>query len=281
MYQLTSILELSCIFSLVSLAAILTFRFAGFPDLSVDGVFGFGAIIFAKCLLSGLGVPLSFLVALCAGALVGGLTALLADRLHINPLLASVLVLTILYTLNLRILGKANQPLYGLLTSVWSSPTVRLGVFAAFAVIVLASSYVFFRTELGAGLRCTGSSPEFLTSVGRSVSAFKIALVALSGACVAAAGALIALKFHFADVSTGTGTIVIGIAALIIGERTCSRENLLSQILAAPSGILLYQLMVGVALSLGTSPTDVKLGTGVIAIALLALSRDERDRILT
>lgn len=280
MYQLLSIVELACILSFVSMAAVLTFRFAGFPDLSVDGVFALGAVMFAKLTSIGWNVPLALLGAVCAGIAIGALTATIATKLKVNPLLASVLVLTILYSLNLRILGVANLPVYGVLSSAFAQAGVRVWLFLSTAVVVWCACFVFFKTEIGAGLRATGSSPEFLSAIGRNVSLFRLVLVAMAGGAVAASGALLSLKFGFADVSMGAGIVIIGIAALIIGERFCGRDDLLGQLLAAPIGILVYELVVGAALSIGISPVDVKLSTGVLVIILLGISQDERQKLL-
>jgi len=280
MHQIISIVELSSILCLVSLAAVLTFRLAGFPDLSVDGVFTLGAVVYAKCYLLGLGTVPSVLLALGAGAVAGSFTATTSVRLRINPLLASVLVLTILYTLNLRILGKANQPIYNLAPRSWLSSPHAWVFFLVFAAAAVVALYLFLRTEVGSALRCTGSSPGFLQSVGKNVALYKVVLVAIAGSLVATSGAFLAGKYGFADVSLGTGTIIIGIASLIIGEKILGRRRFLGQIMAAPAGIFLYELAVGVALSAGVSPMDVKLATGFVAILLLALGRNERDRLL-
>ena len=281
MYQLTSIIELSCILCFVSMAAILTFRFAGFPDLSVDGVFSLGAVVAARLLLAGCNIPTAIIGSIIAGALIGSVTATVAGRLKINPLLASVLILTILYTVNIRILGKANQPLYGVIGNIFKITTVRLIILISLSVVLSILTFLFFRTQIGSALRCTGSSPSFLISVARNVDLYQVILVAMAGSMVATSGALLALKYGFADVSFGTGTIIIGIASLIIGEKICGRESLSSQIIAAPCGILIYELIVGIALSAGISPTDVKLGTGVLTIILLALSKNERNKLFT
>ena len=280
MHQILSILELSSILCLVSLAAVLTFRMAGFPDLSVDGVFALGSVVFARCFLGGMGVPVAILTAMVAGAVAGVFTAAVSVRLRINPLLASVLVLTILYSLNLRILGRANQPLYSFDTPCWLNSDYSSVFFALFVGIATVLLYVALRTEIGCALRCTGTSPTFLGSVGRNVALYKLLLVGMAGMLVATSGCFLTVKYGFSDVSIGTGTIIIGIASLIIGEKICGRRRLWAQVLAAPVGIFLYELAVGVALSAGVSPTDVKLATGVITIGLLALGKTERDRLL-
>ena len=280
MHQLLSIIELTCILSFVSLATVFTFRFAGFPDLSVDGVFALGAVTFAQLIQAGWYIPAAFIGAVISGLVIGACTATIASRLHINPLLASVLILTILYSLNLRILGRANLPIYSVLDSTFTNTHIRIILLLLLAGCTWFTTFLFFKTEIGTALRSTGSSQEFLTAIARNSNLYRMLLVSLAGGAVAASGALLALKFGFADVSLGTGTIIIGIASLIIGEKICGRNSLFLQLLSAPIGMLLYELAVGVAYSLGTSSTDVKLGTGVITIILLAFSHNERHRLI-
>ncbi|HMO03751.1 MAG TPA: hypothetical protein PKC67_03330 [Kiritimatiellia bacterium] len=280
MYQLLSIVEVACILSFVSMAAVFTFRFAGFPDLSVDGVFALGAVAFARLVLAGWNIPLALLGAVLIGMTIGFTTATISNRLHINPLLASVLVLTMLYSLNLRILGRANLPVFGVLDSPLATGTTRLALYIVAAACFWLLCLLFFKTELGTAIRSTGSARDYLTGIGRNPALYRLVLVALAGGSVAASGALLALKFGFADVSLGMGTIIIGIASLIIGERICGRDGLLPQLLSALFGISVYQLAVGVAYSLGISATDVKLGTGIIVIVMIAVSRDERHKLL-
>lgn len=279
MEQIFSILELGGILSLVTLAALITFRLAGFPDLSVDGVFVLGAAVFAKCAVAGVSVPLCILAAVVAGAIAGITTASISDRLKIHPLLASVLVLIILYSLNLRVLGKANQPLFAIGLQTMDQPLQPLVTFLVIAGTMLVIAYFFFTTEFGSALRCTGTSPTFLRSVGKNVSLYQLILVMSAGSLVATSGCLLSMKYRFADVSIGTGVIIVGIASLIIGERICGRYPFRNQVLAVPVGIFAYQLAVGLALSAGISPIDVKLTTGVITIALLAIGAKTGDRL--
>jgi len=280
MYQLLSIIELTAILSFVTIAIIFTFRFAGFPDLSVDGVFSLGAITFAKLIYLGWGISSALAGAAFAGLLIGVVTAYIANRLRINPLLASVVILTILYSFNLRILGRANLPIYSVLESAFGNVKYRMLILLTVSLGTWLVIFIFFKTEFGTALRTTGSSPDFLSSIARNPNFFRLVLVSFSSCLIAISGAFLALKFGFADVSLGTGTIIIGIASLIIGEKICGRDSLLVQLLAAPVGILIYELVVGVAYSLGISSIDVKLGTGLITIALLALNSDERHRLL-
>lgn len=269
MHQLVSVIEMSSILCLVTLAAVLTFRLAGFPDLSVDGVFTLGAVVFAKCVISGASTEGALVVAALAGGICGCVTASTSERLKISPLLASVLLLTILCTVNLRLLGRPNQPLLQLVgESCLGLGGVSTLVLLSTAIVLTA--YLFFHTELGSALRSTGTSPHFLLSVGKSVRTYRTCLVAAAGALVALSGALLASYYHFADVSMGFGVVIIGISSLVIGEKLCGRGSFGQQLLAVPVGIVVYQLVAGIALSVGISGADVKLATGVITIGLLA-----------
>jgi putative ABC transport system permease protein len=268
--QLQAALEMACILSLPTLAAILTFRFAGFPDLSVDGVVGLGAAMFARSFLAHIPLwgclGLSFLAGMAAGAL----TASMSNRLRISPILASVVMLTVLYTVNLRVLGKANQPLFGVPLPFGGTGVGVLGFLATAAVLAFAGLSCFFRTELGSALRATGTSAAFLEAIGRDVATQRVGLVSLAGGLVALSGAMLGIHSGFADVTIGNGIIVIGIAALTIGEKILGRDSLSRQLGAAPAGVLVYSLVVGVALAVGVRPTDVKLATGVLVVILLA-----------
>lgn len=275
-----STIEIASMLMLVTLAALLTFRLAGFPDLSVDGVFALGGVVFAKLFLLGLPIILCVVLAALAGAFAGFVTASISHRLRINPLLASVLVLILLYSVNLRILGRPNQPLFRLqesLTFSGASQTIFVG---AFAVLCVVAAYIFFCTEIGTAMRVSGSSPGFLVAVGKNVVLYRTILVSLAGALVSLSGCFLAIKYRFADVTLGFGILIVGIASLIIGEKLCGRHPFLNQVLAVFCGIVVYELAVSLALALGISPVDVKLATGLITIALLAIGGWKGDSLI-
>lgn len=272
--QIQTIVELVCIFTLVASATMLTFRLAGFPDLSVDGVFVLGAVVLAKCVTSGMPVSLAFVMAVGVAAFAGAFTAVTSWKLRINPLLASVLTLTILYTVNLRILGKATQPLFQL-NGVLDNPLVL----PAITSVVVLLIWLLLRSEFGCAVRSAGTAKVFLISVGRNVPIYKVLLVSAASALVGLAGALMATRYGFADVSMGVGVVVVGIASLIIGEKLLGRFPFIFQILAVPVGVATYELAVGVALSLGLHSTDVKLITGGLAFLLLAVQNRSGEDI--
>jgi putative tryptophan/tyrosine transport system permease protein len=271
--QLVTALEMASILSLVTLATMMTFRLAGFPDLSVDGVFSFGAVVLARLFVSGIPLPYCFVLAAIAGAVAGFFTVQISQRLKIHPILASVLMLTMLYSINVRTLGRATQPLFDLTAKLVGFEFVLLLI----PVLVLLVAYRFFSTEIGSALRSTGTSGTFLTSVGRNVGLYRTVIVMAAGACVALSGALVASQYGFADVSMGVGTVIIGIAAMIIGEKLVGRFPFGQQIIAVPIGILVYQFAVGIALAAGLQPVDVKLATGVLAVILLAMQHSKGD----
>lgn len=281
MNQLISLIEITSILSLVTLAAALTFRLAGFPDLSVDSVFTFGAVVFAKALLANIPPVFCILIALCAGGLAGFTTALISNKLRIHPLLASVLMLIILYSVNLRVLGRANQPVFSITEGFFGVRINLILVLISLGTIFVLSLYLFFQTNLGSAIRAAGQSSLFLISVGRNSAQYKIILVSIAGALVALSGCLLSIKYGFADISMGHGVIITGIASLIIGEKICGRWPFYRQVCAVPVGILILQISVSTALVLGISPIDVKLATGVITIILLALGRKSDHELVT
>lgn len=277
MHLIISTIEIAAILSLVAFAAMITFRFAGFPDLSVDGVFTLGAVVFAKFYVLGIPIWMCAFLSCLAGACVGFITANISNRLKINPLLASVLILIILYSVNLRILGRPNQALFYLTEILPESKSIMTIFYIIISSICLGVLYLFFRTEKGIALRITGSSPRFLQSIGRNPSMYRAILVSLAGSMVAFSGCLLAIEYKFADVSMGFGMLIIGIAALIIGEKILGRFPFRLQFLAVIVGIVVYEFAVSLALTIGVAPTDVKLATGVITILLLGFGRNKGD----
>jgi putative ABC transport system permease protein len=277
MSQIANAAVLASILSIVVLSTVMTFRYAGHPDLSVDGVFALGGAAAARTLLAGGNVVVVILVAAAAGLCAGAINVSLSQRLRINALLASVLLLIVLHSVNLRILGGPNRAVFQLRDSIGESPVTV--IFAVVAGIFCAALFVF-RTELGAAMRAVGQFPLFLASVGRDVMSMQAILVASSGALVAIAGALMMLYVGFADVTLGTGMLIVAIASLIAGEKLLGRVTVSKQVLAAALGTIVYQAASSSALALGLQPVDVKLATGILAIAMLATRRRSEDNML-
>lgn len=235
------------------------------PDLTVDGSFGTGGAVCVMCLLSGQSVWVSLLAALAAGLLTGFVTGILHTFMGIPAILAGILTQLALYSVNLKIMGKANQSInvdkYDLLISLrWVK---ELALRNPIAVVTLATAavigvlYWFFGTELGCGIRATGSNPQMSRAQGINTNFNLVLGLAVSNGLVALSGALLAQYQGFADVSMGRGAIVIGLAAVIIGEVGFSKvfHNFGLKLLAVSIGAILYYIVIQAVLAMASTPT--------------------------
>ena len=273
--------ELGLIYGLVALAVYLSFRVLSFPDLTVDGSFPLGAAVAATAIAGGLGAWLGTALALAAGALAGVVTAILNVRFRILHLLASILTMIALYSINIRIMGRPNvallgdatlfTPFEGLgLSQTWLRPLV-VGVIVAAVALLLVR---FLASEVGLAMRATGVNPRMAEAQGIAVGAITCLGMALSNALAALGGALFAQANGFADVTLGTGTIVVGLAAVIIGETLLPRPTVAAAVLGCILGSVFYRLVVAVALGtdfMGLQASDLNLVTAVIVGAALIL----------
>ena len=275
-----SALDLGLIYGLMALGVYLTFRILDFPDLTVDGSFTTGAATAAALIL--LGQPP--LLATLAGAVVGAAAGLITGVLHtkgkINPLLAGILTQIALYSINLRIMGRANLPL--LRQDTMLSPLrdeglfgswVSVGVFALVTLAFMVALDWFLNTDLGLALQATGDNERMIRSQGVSTDATKILGLALSNALVGLCGALIAQYQGFADIGMGIGLIVAGLASVIIGQALLPSRRFIFATLAVVVGSVVYRLVIQVALGLGFDPNDMKLISAVLVVAALLLPR--------
>jgi putative ABC transport system permease protein len=273
-------IEIGLIFGLVALGVFLSFRIINFPDLTVDGSFPLGGAVAAALIVSGWNPFVATAVAMVAGALAGYLTAWLNVHLRIMQLLASILVMIALYSVNLRIMGKPNVALindptvfslveFGGMPDYWLKPLVLL-------VIVIAAKLLidlFFASEAGLAMRATGNNPRMARAQGISTDRLTVLGLALSNGLVALAGALFVQTQGGADISMGIGTIVIGLAAVIIGETILPARSLVITTLACILGAVLYRFFIALALNsdfIGLKAQDLNLVTAVlVAFALL------------
>lgn len=272
-------LEIGLIFSLVALGVYLSFRVVNFPDLTVDGSFPLGGAVAATLIVGGWNPYVATLVAMAAGAAAGALTAYLNVRLKIMQLLASILVMIALYSVNLRVMGKPNVALiseptvfssfdFTGLEDFWLKPLVLLVAVAAVKLLL----DLYFASESGLAMRATGNNPRMARAQGISTDRATIVGLALSNALVALAGALFAQSQGGADISMGVGTIVIGLAAVIIGETLIPARSLVITTLAVVIGAVLYRVFIAAALNtdaLGLQAQDLNLVTAVLVAAAL------------
>jgi putative ABC transport system permease protein len=272
--------EIGFVFGLVALGVFLSFRVLNFPDLTVDGSFPLGASVAAALIVHGVDPYLATAVAIAAGAAAGLLTAFLNLRFGILHLLASILTMIALYSINLRIMGRPNVALLGVETIL--TPFQGLGlanlylkpIFAGVVLVIVGLLLTrFLLSSYGLAMRATGSNPRMARAQGIDTKAATYVGMAISNAMVALAGALFAQMNGFADVTIGTGTIVVGLAAVIIGEAIFGSRALPVWILGCIAGSVIYRLAVALALNasfLGLNASDLNLVTAVlVAVALI------------
>ncbi len=272
-----SSVELGVIYAIMALGVFLSFRTLNMPDLTVDGSFVLGAA--ASAVLCTAGRPLAGIVlALAAGALAGCATALLHTKLKIQPILAGILTMLALYSINLKVMGgRANIPLLNLKTVFslpqWMPDLERSALIISLVVliVVMILLYFFLKTRMGLVLRATGDNEQMVRALGVSTDLTKLIGLALANALVGLSGALIAQYQSFTDVGMGIGMVIIGLASVIIGEAVFGTVSLGRRLIAVVLGAILYRLVIAFALELGMPPTDLKLISAVIVCAALSM----------
>ncbi len=270
--------ELGLTYGVMALGVYITYRILDFPDLTVDGSITLGAAVAAVFIRKGHDPWLGFLLAPLMGALAGLVTGVLHARFRIAPLLAGILTMTGLYSVNLRIMGRANLPLLG--TDSVADVLSRLALPGLYrwtcfglplVAAVLSLLCWFFRTELGLALRATGDNETMVQSQGVNVNNMKILGLSLGNALVALSGATVAQLQGFADMGMGVGTIVSGLAAVIIGETLIAPRTIPRSLISVVCGSLTYRVVISVALRMGLQTTDLKLVTAVLVVVALSL----------
>jgi len=268
------------VFGFVAIGVYITFRVLGFPDLTVDGSFTLGAGVAAVLITNGVNPFLATLAALGVGLCAGLVTSLLNTKLRIPALLAGILVMVALYSINLRVMGGANVSLLREL-SIFSLTSQLLGletriayqlvVAGLLAIVVFFILNWFLRTEIGLAVRATGDNEQMVRGFGVNTDMTTILGVSISNSLVALGGAVVAQGQKFADVGMGIGMIVMGLASVIIGEALFRPKGVARLLLAALGGAFIYRLIISVALRLGMAPGDLKLITAVLVIIALAV----------
>jgi putative tryptophan/tyrosine transport system permease protein len=281
-------LEQGLVYALVALGIVISFRVLAFPDLTVDGSFVLGGAVTARMIASGYPPLAGMLAGALIGFASGCATGLLNTRLRINSLLAGILVMTILYSVNLRIMGRSNTPLLNFVTVLTPFEQTQMRwacVVTFFAVIVFASKFLidlFLHTEMGLAMRATGDNEQMIRSLGVNTDNITILGLGISNAFVALSGALVAQHQGFADIGMGIGMIVAGLAAIIIGETLLRVKTVSMNTLAAIVGSVIYRLIITVGLWLGLAPTDLKMATGLMVILALgfpAIKKGKESKI--
>ncbi|MGQ7793196.1 ABC transporter permease [Faunimonas sp. B44] len=282
-----NMLEQGFLFGFLGLGVLITFRFFRFPDLTAEGSYPLGGAVAASLLVAGFHPANATLAAALAGAVAGVVTALIHTKLRINNIIAGIVVMTALYSINLRIMGRANIPLlreptvfgeavdwlnqFGL---GWRE-NVYTTILVAFILLVAAGALLvwFFSTDLGLAVRATGQNEPMILSLGVDTDRTKMVGLALSNAFIAVSGALVAQNHGFADIGMGIGILVTGAAAVLIGEAIFGDRGILTWVLAAIVGVVIYRLLVALALRVGLEPVDLRLVTAALLLMALAIPR--------
>ena len=294
MTLLIGALTIGLVLSLLAMGVLVSFRIFSMPDITTDGSITFGASIAAILLVKGFHPVLATAAGALGGGLAGAVTGIIHTKFKINSLLAGILVMTALYSVNLHVMGRSNVPLMQArtLTSIGEGfgetlfRTKTLNIFgwpvgsADAAVLLLALlfaaaagfvMFAFFRTNIGTAMRATGDNPQMIRALGANVEGYIILGLALSNGLVALSGALLAQYQGFADAQMGIGMVVWGLASVIIGEALTGTRSLGLTIVGAIMGSVLFRLLVAIALRWGLNPNDLKLITALFVFAALVL----------
>ncbi|WP_336164240.1 ABC transporter permease [Fusobacterium polymorphum] len=275
--MLQATIEQSLIFAIMVLGVYISFRILDFPDMTVDGTFPLGAAISAKLLTLGVNPYLTLLVALVAGAAAGAVTGLIHVKLKVKDLLAGILVMTALYSVNLRVMGKSNIPLFEE-DNIFNT---EYSMMITIVVLILISKFILdylLKTKFGFALKALGDNENLIVSLGLNEEKYKIYGLMIANAFVAFSGAVLAQYQGFADVGMGTGIIVIGLASIIIGDTLFGKRRRLAGTTIVIIGSILYRGVIAVTLSMGMDASDLKLITSVIVIIILWIQKRKDKR---
>ena len=267
------------IWGIMTLGVYITFKVLDFPDLTVDGSFALGGAVSAILISNGMNPFITLFFSFLAGSLAGLVTGVLNTKLQIPGILAGILTMIALYSINIRVMGgRPNIPLLGMATSLTiiqdilslSKVISDLLVGFIFSVFIVLIMYWFFGTEMGCAIRATGNNEKMIRALGVDTNIMKIIGLMISNALVSLSGALVTQSQGYADVGMGTGTIVIGLASVIIGEVIFgNRFSFLYKLSSVVMGSIIYRIIIAIVLQLGLKATDLKLLTAIIvAIAL-------------
>lgn len=283
------IFEEGLIYSILALGVLITYRVLDFPDLTVDSSFPLGAAVSAILTVNGVNPFVTLLVAMLAGAAAGLVTGLIHVKCRVRDLLSGIITMTGLYSINLRVAGRANLPFFNMET-IFDNALVRSfpaalqpysKVIVVFVIVMLVKVLLdlFMNTKAGFLLRAVGDNHAVVTTLARDSGTIKIEGLAISNALVALAGAVMAQKNRVFEITMGTGAMVFGLAAVIIGTRIFTNRQKINSSTAAIVGSIIYKACVALALSLGLVPQDLKLVTAVLFLAILILGGARRKKV--
>ena len=289
MSLLLSVFEQGMIYAIMALGVYITYKILDFPDLTVDGSFPMGAAITCILISKGMNPLLTLPISFAAGVLVGILTGVIHVKLKVRDLLSGIIMMTALYTVNLRIAGRANLPIYtnetifdnGLVNRIFPEamrPYQTVIIILIFTLIVKYLLDAYLHTKSGFLLRAVGDNDMIVTSLGVDKGLVKIVGLAIANGLVSLGGCVYAQQQRYFDVSMGTGTMVIGLASVIIGISLLKKVTFLRVTTSVVIGSIVYKACVAIAVKLGMPSSDLKLITAVLFLVILVLGMDRKKR---
>ena len=285
MSLLLSVLEQGMIYAIMALGVYITYKILDFPDLTVDGSFPMGAAITCVLISKGMNPLLTLPISFVAGVVIGILTGIIHVKLKVRDLLSGIIMMTALYTVNLRIAGRANLPIYNnetifdnsFINKIFPEVLRPYQTVLVILILTLITKYLldaYMRTKSGFLLRAVGDNDTLVTTLGVDKGLIKIIGLAIANGLVSLGGCVFAQQQRYFDVSMGTGTVVIGLASVIIGTSLFKKITLIRVTSSVVIGSIIYKACVALALRMGLPSTDLKMITAVLFLIILVASMD-------
>ncbi len=292
MILVISVLEQGLCYAIMALGMYITYKILDFPDMTVDGGFPFGICLAVVMIRGGVSPILTLPICFAAGCIIGVCTGIIHVVFHVRDLLAGIIMMTGLYSVNLRIAGKANLPMYDyytifdnkLMNGIFEKAPAFLKPFQSVIILVLITVVVkmildwYLSTRSGMMLQAVGDNDVLVTSMGVDRGKVRIIGLAIANGLVSLSGAIYAQQQRYFDVSMGTGTAVIGLASVIIGTALLKKATVVKVTTSVIAGAIVYKACVAVAIKCGLQSTDLKLITAVLFLAILIITRDRKNK---
>ena len=268
--MLLGTLEQSFIFAVMVLGVYISYKILDFPDMTVDGSFPLGAAVAAASIVKGVNPVLALILAMAAGAAAGFITGMIHVKLRVTNLLAGIIVMTGLYSINLRIMGKSNIPLFSV-KHLFNGNVSAIIVVAVILLIVKLGIDFLLKTKFGFALKALGDNESLIISLGLNEKTLKIYGLMLANSLVALSGAVLAQYQGFADVGMGTGTIITGLASIIIGDALFGKKKAIKISMMVIFGTIIYRTIIALSLKVGMNASDLKLITSALVVIIIFL----------
>lgn len=261
-------LEQSFILAIMVIGVYISYKILDFPDMTVDGSFPLGASVSAVLIVKGINPFIALCAAMVLGAISGGITGIIHVKLKVTNLLAGIIVMTGLYSVNLRIMGKSNIPLF-MTKNIFHGTVSPIVITLIFLIVVKLAVDFLLNTKFGFALKALGDNESLVISLGLDEKRWKIYGLMISNSLVALSGGILAQYQGFADVGMGTGTIITGLASIIIGEAILGKHKLFRGTLMVIIGTIVYKGIISLALRIGMNASDLKLITSVLVVLII------------